>query len=96
MIVLFAKLAIRIRFSKTYLLVRILVKIFHPLSFLCLLLLGCASSPTTRVNPYSWDDPYWKAQNYESKDPESVIVKEGDLKRNYRKVAMIWTTLNIQ
>ena len=62
----------------------IFLKIFHPLSFLCLLLLGCAGSPTTRVSPYSWDDPYWKAQNYESKDPESVIVNEGDLKRNYR------------
>ena len=72
-------------------LVRILVKIFHPLSFLFLLLLGCAGSPTTRVSPYSWDNPYWKAQNYESKDPESVIVNEGDLKRNYRKVAMICT-----
>ncbi len=41
--------------------------------------MGCAGSPTTRVSPYSWDDPYWKAQNYESKDPESVIVKEVDL-----------------
>ena len=47
--------------------------------------------PTTVVSPYSWDDPYWKAQNYESKDPESVIVTEGDLERNYREVAKIYT-----
>ena len=69
----------------------IFLKMFHPLSFLFLLLLGCAGSPTTRVSPYSWDDHYWKAQNYESKDPESVIVKEGDLERNYREVATIYT-----
>jgi hypothetical protein len=53
--------------------------------------LGCAGSPTTRVSPYSWDDPYWKAQNYENKDPESVIVTEGDLERKYREVATIYT-----
>jgi len=61
------------------------------LPFLCLLFLGCAGSPTTWVSPYSWDDPYWKAQNYESKDPESVIITEGDLQRNYREVATIHT-----
>jgi len=38
---------------------------------------GCAGSPTTRISPYSWDDPYRKAENYESKNPESVIVTEG-------------------
>jgi hypothetical protein len=43
------------------------------------------------VSPYSWDDPYWKAENYESKEPESVIVTEGDLERNYREVARIYT-----
>ena len=53
--------------------------------------MGCAGSHTTRVSPYSWEDPYWQAQNYESKDPESVIVTEGDLKRNYREVATIYT-----
>jgi hypothetical protein len=53
--------------------------------------LGCAGSPTTRVSPYSCDDPYWKAQNYENKDPESVIVTEGDLERKYREVATIYT-----
>ena len=67
------------------------MKIFSLFTILCLLFLGCAGVPTTVISPYSWDDPYWKAQNYESKDPESVIVKEGDLKRNYRKVAMICT-----
>ena len=72
-------------------LVRILVKIFSLFTILCLLLLGCAGVPTTRVSPYSWDDPYWQAENYESKDPESVIVTEGDLTRNYREVATIHT-----
>ena len=68
-----------------------LLKIFHPIPFLCLLLLGCAGVPTSRVRPYSWDDPYWQAENYKSKDPESVIVTEGDLTRNYREVATIFT-----
>ena len=72
-------------------LVRILVKIFSLFTILCLLLLGCAGVPTTRVRPYSWDDPYWKAEIYESKDPESVIVTEGDLYRNYREIATIYT-----
>ena len=72
-------------------LIRILVKIFPLFTILCLLLLGCAGVPTTRVRPYSWDDPYWKAEIYESKDPESVIVTEGDLYRNYREIATIYT-----
>ena len=70
---------------------RFWVVIYSLLPFLCLLLLGCAGSPTTRVSPYSWDDPYWKAENYESKDPESVFVTEGDLYRSYREVATIFT-----
>jgi len=70
---------------------RLCVVIYLLLPFLCLLFLGCAGSPTTWVSPYSWDDPYWKAQNYESKDPESVIITEGDLQRNYREVATIHT-----
>ena len=65
--------------------------IYSLLPLLSLLLSGCAGSPTTQVSPYSWDDPFWKAQNYESKDPESVIVTEGDLERNYREVATIHT-----
>ena len=72
-------------------LARILVKLFPLFTILCLLFLGCAGSPTTVVSPYSWDDPYWKAENYESKEPESVIVTEGDLERNYREVATIYT-----
>ena len=47
--------------------------------------------PTTVISPYSWDDSYWKAQNYESRDPQKVIVTEGDLQRNYREVATIHT-----
>ena len=70
---------------------RLWVVIYSLLPFLCLLFLGCAGSHTTRVSPYSWEDPYWQAQNYESKDPESVIVTEGDLYRNYREVATIYT-----
>ena len=58
---------------------------------MCLLFLGCAGSPTTVISPYSWDDPYWKAENYESKDPKSVIFTEGDLQRNYREAARIYT-----
>ena len=72
-------------------LVRILVKIFPLFTILCLLFLGCAGSPTTWISPYSWDDPYWKAENYVCKDPESVIVTEGDLYRSYREVATIFT-----
>ena len=67
------------------------MKLRLPFAVLCLLLWGCAGNPTTVVSPYSWDDPYWQAQNYESKDPESVIVTEGDLTRNYREVATIYT-----
>ena len=67
------------------------MKIFSLFTILCLLFLGCAGVPTTRVRPYSWDDPYWKAEIYESKDPESVIVTEGDLYRNYREIATIYT-----
>tara|TARA_Y100000588_G_scaffold364576_1_gene428438 strand:+ start:630 stop:899 length:270 start_codon:yes stop_codon:yes gene_type:complete len=43
------------------------------------------------VSPYLWDDPYWKTENHESKDPQIVIVTEGDLVRNYREVATIHT-----
>ena len=67
------------------------MKIFPLFTILCLLFLGCAGVPTTRVRPYSWDDPYWKAEIYESKDPKSVIVTEGDLYRNYREMATIYT-----
>jgi hypothetical protein len=67
------------------------VFIYSLIPLLSLLLSGCAGSPTTRISPYSWDDPYWKAENYESKEPESVIVTEGDLERNYREVATIYT-----
>ena len=67
------------------------MKLRLPLAILCLLFFGCAGNPTTVVSPYSWDDPYWKAQNYESKEPENVIVTEGDLTRNYREVARIHT-----
>jgi hypothetical protein len=70
---------------------RFWVVIYSLLPLLSLLLSGCAGVPTTRVSPYSWDDSYWKAQNYESKDPESVIITEGDLQRNYREVATICT-----
>ena len=48
-------------------------------------------NPRTVISPYSWDDTYWKAQNYESRDPQNVIVTEGDLQRNYREVATIFT-----
>ena len=69
---------------------------FHPklgllFSILSLLILSCTGSPTTGIKPYSWDDPYWKAENYQSKDPESVLLTEGDLERNYREVARIYT-----
>ena len=67
------------------------MKIFSLFTILCLLLLGCAGVPTSRVRPYSWDDPYWKAENFVCKDPESVIVTEGDLYRSYREVATIHT-----
>ena len=67
------------------------MKRYLPFTILCLLFLGCAGSPTTVISPYSWDDPYWKAENYKTKDPESVIVTEGDLQRNYKKVGTIYT-----
>ena len=67
------------------------MKLFPLFTILCLLFLGCAGSPTTVVSPYSWDDPYWKAENFVCKDPESVIVTEGDLYRSYREVATIFT-----
>ena len=60
-------------------------------SIFCMLLLSCAGSLTTVISPYSLDDPYWKAENYESKNPETIIVTEGDLERNYREVATIYT-----
>ena len=43
------------------------------------------------VSPYSWDDPYWKIENHESKDPQNVIVTEEDLQRSYKEVATIHT-----
>ena len=67
------------------------MKPYLPFTILCLLFLGCAGSPTIVISPYSWDDPYWKAENYESKDPKSVIVTEGDLQRSYKEVARIYT-----
>ena len=67
------------------------MKLFPLFTILCLLFFGCAGKPTTVVSPYSWDDPYWQAQNHGSKEPESVIVTEGDLERNYREVAKIYT-----
>ena len=67
------------------------MKTYLPFTILCLLFLGCAGKPSTVISPYSWDDPYWKAQNYESRDPQNVIVTEGDLQRNYREVAKIHT-----
>ena len=65
--------------------------IYIPFTILCLFFFGCAGSPTTGIKPYSWDDPYRKSQNYESKNPETIIVTEGDLERNYREVATIYT-----
>jgi hypothetical protein len=53
--------------------------------------LGCAGSPTTVISPYSWDDPYWKAENYQKKAPNSVMVTEGDLVKDYKEVARIYT-----
>lgn len=70
---------------------RLRVFIYSLIPLLSLLVSGCAGSPTTVVSPYSWDDPYWKAEIYESKNPESVIVTEGDLDRYYREVAKIYT-----
>ena len=67
------------------------MKPYLPFTIFCLLFLGCAWSPTTVISPYSWDAPYWKAENYESKDPESVIVTEGDLVKDYKEVARIYT-----
>ena len=58
---------------------------------MCLLFPGCAGTPTTVIRPYSWEDPYWKAENHEGKDPENVIVTEGDLQRSYKEVAEIHT-----
>jgi len=67
------------------------VKILPPFTILCLLFLGCVGSPTTRIEHYSWGDPYWKTENYYQRDPDSVIVTAGDLERNYREVARIYT-----
>ena len=67
------------------------MKLFPLFTILCLLFLGCAGVPTTVISPYSWDAPYWQPQNHGSKEPESVIVTEGDLERNYREVAKIYT-----
>jgi len=67
------------------------VFIYSLIPLLSLLFIGCTGSPTTVISPYSWDNPYWKAENYESKNPETIIVTEGDLERNYREVARIYT-----
>ena len=67
------------------------MKPYLTFTILSLLFLGCAGIPTTVISPYSWDDPYWKAENYESKDPESVMVTEGDLVKDYKEVARIYT-----
>ena len=69
----------------------ILVKLFPLFTILCLLFLGCAGSPTTVVSPYSWDDSYWKAENYQKRAPNSVMVTEGDLVKDYKEVATIYT-----
>jgi len=70
---------------------RLRVFIYSLIPLLSLLFIGCTGSPTTVISPYSWDNPYWKAENYESKNPETIIVTEGDLERNYREVARIYT-----
>ena len=68
-----------------------MVKLYLPFAILCLLFPSCAGNPTTVISPYSWDDPCWKTENYESKDPENVIVTEGDLQRSYKEVVRIYT-----
>jgi len=70
---------------------RLRVFIYSLIPLLSLLFIGCTGSPTTVISPYSWDNPYWKAENYERKNPETIIVTEGDLERNYREVARIYT-----
>jgi hypothetical protein len=67
------------------------VKPYLPFTILCLLFLGCAGSPTTVISPYSWDDPYWKTENYQKRAPNSVMVTEGDLVKDYKEVARIYT-----
>ena len=67
------------------------MNIYISFTILCLFFLGCAGSPTTGIKPYSWGDPYWKSENYQRKEPEGVIVTEGDLYRNYREIATIYT-----
>ena len=67
------------------------MKTYLQFTILCLLFLGCTGKPTTVISPYSWDAPYWKTENHERKDPQIVIVTEGDLVRNYREVATIHT-----
>lgn len=67
------------------------MKPYLAFTIFCLLFLGCAGSPTTVISPYLWDDPYWKAENYHQGDPDSVLVTERDLERNYREVARIYT-----
>ena len=58
---------------------------------MCLLFLVCTGNPTTVISPYSWNDPYWKTENHEGKDPKNVIITEGDLQRSYKEVARIYT-----
>mgnify|MGYP000421354294 FL=1 len=58
-----------------------------------MLLSGCAGSPTTGIKPYSWDDPYWKAENYESKDPESVLLTEGGPKNKEEAFSLMRSRL---
>jgi hypothetical protein len=67
------------------------VKPYLPFTILCLLFLGCAGSPTTVISPYSWDAPYWKTENYQKRAPNSVMVTEGDLVKDYKEVARIHT-----
>ena len=69
------------------------MNIYIPFTILCLFFLGCAGSPTTGIKPYSWDDPYWKAENYESKDPESVLLTEGGPKNKEEAFSLMRSRL---
>jgi len=68
-----------------------LVKSYLAFTIFYLMFLGCAGSPTTRIESYSWDDSYWKAENYQKRAPNSVMVTEGDLVKDYKEVARIYT-----
>jgi len=65
-----------------------IMKHFFLVILISMLFCGCVASRNVRVARLYADDPIW--QTLSPKDPNEVIITEGDLKRKYKPIAKIF------